>query len=216
VHNDSTAVESYFLDARLDQQATVPLSSFTPSGDLTLPLGATAPEPQWIVPTQTEQLGMAVTSTAPVQFDTSPYNGEPDVGSTAVGDDAYASYAAPDITQGDWDIVPQPAGAFGAGAAPSSVATLGLTATTPAFDASASSPSGDLWELGLNPTATFSPVVVQPGHSATLYLDITPSGPAGSTVSGNIYVDDSTSLSQDGYTPTGDQLVALPYHYTVG
>ena len=216
VKNDSTAVESYFLDARLDQQATVPLSSFTPSSNLTLPLSLSAPEPQWIVPTGTTQLVATADSTAPIMFDFSPANGEPDLGSTANGDDAYGSYAAPGLTQGDWDIVPQPAGAFSGDAAPSSVASLGLTATTAAFDPSAGSPSGDLWELGLNPDANFSPVVVQPGHSATLYLDITPSGPAGSTVSGDIYVDDTSSLSQDGYTPTGDQLVALPYHYTVG
>ncbi|QMU78105.1 S8 family serine peptidase [Streptacidiphilus sp. PB12-B1b] len=216
VRNDSTAVESYFLDARLDQQATLPLSSFTPSSKLTLPLSVSAPEPQWIVPTGTTQLVATADSTAPVMFDFSPATGEPDLGSTADGDNAYGSYAAPDLTQGDWDIVPQPTGALGAGPAASSVASLGLTATTPAFDPSAVSPSGDLWELGLNPAATFSPVVVQPGHSATLYLDITPSGPAGSTVSGHIYVDDTSSYSQDGYTPTGDQLVALPYHYTVG
>ncbi|MFI9272101.1 S8 family peptidase [Kitasatospora sp. NPDC052896] len=216
VHNDSTAVESYFLDARLDQQTTVPLSSFTPSSNLTLPLAASAPEPQWIVPTGTSQLVATATSTAPVMFDFSPANGEPDLASTADGDNAYGSYAMPDLTQGDWDIVPQPAGPSGAGAVPSSVANLGLTAITRAFDPSASSPSGDLWELGLHPNASFSPVVVQPGQSTTLYLNITPSGPAGSTVSGDIYLDDASSLSQNGYTPTGDQLVALPYHYTVG
>lgn len=81
---------------------------------------------------------------------------------------------------------------------------------------SAVSPSGDLWEFGLRPTASFSPLVVQPGQGTTLYLTITPSGPAGSTVSGDIYLDDANSLSQKGYTPTGDQLLVLPYHYTVG
>jgi hypothetical protein len=216
VHNDSTAVESYFLDARLDQQATVPLSSFTPSSDLTLPLSVSALEPQWIVPAGTTQLTATADSTAPVMFDFSPANGEPDLGSTADGDAAYGSYAMPNLTPGDWDIAPQPTGPFGPGATPSSVASLGLTATTAAFDPSASSPSGDLWELGVDPSATFSPVVVQPGHSATLYLEVTPSGPAGSTVSGDIYLDDTSSLSQNGYTPTGDQLAALPYHYTVG
>ncbi|GAA1973138.1 S8 family serine peptidase [Kitasatospora viridis] len=216
VHNDSTAVESYFLDARLDQRATVPLSSFTPSSGLALPLAATAPAPQWIVPTGTSQLVATADSTAPVMFDFSPVNGGPDLASTPDGNAAYGSYAAPELTQGDWDIVPQPSGAFGAGAAPASVASLGLTATTRAFDPAASSPSGDLWELGVHPAASFNPVVVQPGQSTTLYLNVVPSGPAGSTVSGDIYLDDSSSLSQNGYTPTGDQLLAFPYHYTVG
>ncbi|PWI44966.1 S8 family serine peptidase [Streptomyces sp. ICBB 8177] len=216
VHNDSSAVESYFLDARLNRQTTVALSSFTPSSDLTLPLSVSAPEPQWIVPTGTTQLVATAHSTAPVMFDFSPANGEPDLGSTASGNDAYGSYATPQLTQGDWDIVPQPAAAFGDGPASSSVASLGLTATTAAFDPWATSPSGDLWQLGANPDATFAPVVVQPGQSTTLYLDITPSGPAGTTVTGEIHLDDTTSLSQNGYTPTGDQLAVIPYHYTVG
>jgi hypothetical protein len=217
VHNGSQGIESYFLDPRLNQYVTTPLVSITPTGDLTLPLTYEDAEPQWIVPTQTEQLGAAVTSTAPVQFDTSPYNGEPDIGSTAVGDDAYASYAAPDITQGDWDIVPQPTGPFGAtSAAPSSTASLSITAVTQAFNTDATSASGDLWETGVDASAAFSPVVVQPGASATLTLTLTPSAAAGTPVSGVLYLDDYSALSNNGYSPTGDELAAFPYHYTVG
>jgi hypothetical protein len=217
VHNTSQGIESYFLDPRLAQYETTPLVSATPTSDLTLPLTYANAEPQWIVPTQTEQLGMAVTSTAPVQFDTSPYNGEPDIGSTAVGDDAYATYAAPDITQGDWDIVPQPTGAFGSSsAAPSSTASLSMTAVTQAFNTDATSAGGDLWETGVDASAAFSPVIVQPGASATLTLTITPSAAAGTPVSGEIYLDDYSALSNNGYAPTGDELAAFPYHYTVG
>ncbi|MBC3841322.1 hypothetical protein GXW82_16515 [Streptacidiphilus sp. 4-A2] len=110
VHNDSTAVESYFLDARLDQQATMPLSSFTPSSNLTLPLNVNAPEPQWIVPTGTSQLVATAESTAPVMFDFSPANGEPDLGSTANGNDAYGSYAMPNLTQGTGTSCRSPTG----------------------------------------------------------------------------------------------------------
>ena len=217
VHNTSQGIESYFLDPRLARYVTTPLVSATPTTDLTLPLTYANAEPQWIVPTQTEQLGMAVTSTAPVQFDTSPYNGEPDLGSTAVGDDAYATYAAPDITQGDWDIVPQPTGPFGSSsAAPSSTASLSMTAVTQAFNTDAASASGDLWETAVNASAAFSPVIVQPGASATLTLTITPSAAAGTPVSGEIYLDDYSALSNNGYAPTGDELAAFPYHYTVG
>ena len=217
VHNKSQGIESYFLDPRLSQYVTTPLVSTTPTSDLTLPLTYSNAEPQWIVPTQTMQLGMAITSTAPVQFDSSPYNGEPDVGSTAVGDDAYASYSAPEITQGDWDIVPQPTGPFGSsGAAPSSTASLSMTAVTQAFNTDATSASGDLWETGVNASATFAPVVVQPGGSATLTLTITPSAVSGTPVSGVIYLDDSSSLSNNGASPTGDELAAFPYRYTVG
>jgi len=216
VHNTSQGIESYFLDPRLSQYVTTPLVSLTPTTDLTLPLSYANAPPVWIVPTQTDQLGMAVTSTAPVQFDASPYNGEPDIGSTAVGDDAYATYAAPGITQGVWDIIPQPTGPFASsGAAPSSTASLYMTAVTQGFNTDATSASGDLWETGVDPSATFSPVIVQPGASATLTLTITPSAAAGTPVSGVIYLDDYSALSNNGYTPTGDELAAFPYHYTV-
>ncbi len=218
VHNTSQGIESYFLDPRLNQYVTTPLISTTPTTDLTLPLTyANDAEPQWIVPTQTKQLGMAVTSTAPVQFDSSPYNGEPDVGSTAVGNDAYASYAAPDISQGDWDIVPQPSGAFGPSAGtPASTASLSMTAVTQAFNTDATSASGDFWATAVNSTAAFAPVIVQPGASATLTLTITPSGVSGTPVSGVLYLDDYSALSNNGPSPTGDELAAFPYHYTVG
>ena len=217
VHNTSSGIESYFLDPRLNKEVTVQLASIVPTADLTLPLSYSFAEPQWIVPTQTSALGMAVTSTAPVRFDTSPYNGEPDLGSVAVGDDAYAAYAAPFVTQGDWDIVPQPTGAFGStSAAPESTASLYMAAVTQGFNADAASPSGDLWEQAVNASAAFDPVLVQPGGSATLTLTLTPAGAPGTVVSGEIYLDDSSSLSNNGYSPTGDELAAFPYRYTVG
>ena len=217
VHNDSAGVESYFLDARLAQQTQVTLASFTPSANLTLPLSYSNADPQWLVPTQTTALTASAVSTAPVMFDAAPYNGEPDLASTAVGNNAFVSYSAAEVTQGDWNLIPQPSGAFGPSAGtPASTVTLGLSVTTRAFDPNASSPSGDLWLTGVNPNAAFAPVVVQPGKSATLYLTITPSGPVGSTVTGTIYLDDDSALSENGPSPTGDELVALPYHYTVG
>jgi hypothetical protein len=223
VHNTSQGIESYFLDPRLDQYVTMPLASTTPTANLTLPLASTNPEPQWIVPTRTSQVSMAAISTGPVQFDSSPFNGEPDVGSTAVGNDAFASYSAPhagsstsSITQGDWDIVPQPTGPFGSttGAA-SSRASLSMTAVSQAFNADAVSGTGDLWQLGVNPNAAFTPVIVQPGGQATLTLTLTPSQVSGAAVSGVVYLDDSSALSNNGMSPTGDELAAFPYHYTV-
>jgi hypothetical protein len=217
VHNASQGIESYFLDPRLSKDVTVQLASLVPTANLTLPLSYSNAEPQWLVPTQTSALAMAVTSTAPVQFDTSPYNGEPDLGSVAVGDDAYAAYAAPFVTQGDWDIVPQPTGPFGStSAAPSSTASLYMAAVTQGFNADATSASGDLWEQGVNSSAAFAPVVVQPGGTATLTLTLTPTGQPGTSVSGDIYLDDASLLSNNGYSPTGDELAAFPYRYTVG
>ena len=91
-----------------------------------------------------------------------------------------------------------------------------MTATTQEFDPSVSSPSGDLWLTAVNAAASFAPIVVQPGQSATLYLTITPTGAAGTPVAGTIFLDDASALSNNGYSPTGDELAAIPYHYTVG
>jgi hypothetical protein len=59
-------------------------------------------------------------------------------------------------------------------------------------------------------------VIVQPGQTTTLYAVITPAATAGSVVRGVLYLDDSSALSNDGPSPSGDQLAAIPYAYRVG
>ncbi len=219
VHNDGDAAESYFLDGRLDQTTSMALTPVTPATDLTMPLPDTAPEPQWIVPTDTTALTAAATSSAPTTFDVSPFNGDPDTGATVSGDDASATITAPAgtlLTQGDWDIDPQRIGPFGTGAAAPSTTSLTLTATTPAFDPALTSSTGDLWEQGAAAQAAFAPVIVQPGQTTTLYAVITPTATAGSVVRGVLYLDDSSAVSNDGPSPSGDQLAAIPYTYRVG
>ncbi len=211
VHNTSPAPESYFLDARLNTTTTMALTSITPSS-VTLPMPATAILPQWIVPTDTTDLVATASSTAPIMFDTSPFNGEPDLGSIANGNTASAQLTAPDITPGDWQLTPQAVGVGGANGVPNSTANLGITVTTATFDPAASSPNGDIWQSQNG----FTPVIVQPGQSTTLYLTITPNAPSGSLVSGTLYLDDASQVTQYGTSPSGDQLVALPYRYTVG
>jgi hypothetical protein len=219
VHNSGDAAEAYFLDGRLNQSATMPLSAITPATDITLPLPYYASEPQWIVPTDTTSLAAAATSSAPTTFDFSPYDGDPDTGATVNGNDASATITAPAgswLTQGVWDIDPNRVGPFGsAGAAPSTT-SLTLTATTQAFDPAVSSDTGDLWQQGAAAAAAFKPVLVQPGQSTTLYVLITPEGTAGSVVHGTLYLDDSSAVTNYGVAPTGDQLAAIPYTYTIG
>jgi hypothetical protein len=217
VHNDGDSAEAYFLDGRLDQATSMALTPITPATNLAMPLPDTAPEPQWIVPTDTIALTATATSSAPTTFDFSPYNGDPDTGATVSGDDASATITAPAgtfLTQGDWDIDPQQIGPFGASGAAPSTTTLTLTATTPAFDPALTSSTGDLWEQGA--AAAFTPVIVQPGQTATLYAMITPTAAKGSVVRGVLYLDDSSAVTNDGPSPSGDQLAAIPYTYAVG
>jgi hypothetical protein len=219
VHNNGAATEAYFLDGRLDSSTSMPLTSTTPSASLQLPLPDTAELPQWIVPTDTTSVTATAMSTSPTTFDMGPYNGEPDLAAALDGDDASATLTAAagtSLTQGNWAVTPQQIGPFGSAAAASSTTTLSLVATTPAFDPALTSATGDLWEQGATALAAFNPVLVKPGQTVTLVATITPAGSPGQVISGVLYLDDYSALSNNGPSPSGDQLAALPYTYTIG
>ena len=74
-----------------------------------------------------------------------------------------------------------------------------------------SSSSGDVWAFSVNPNATYSPLTLNPGQSGTITLTITPNAPKGTVIHGFIGVD-TLNLA----TASGDELVNIPYTYTVG
>jgi hypothetical protein len=54
-------------------------------------------------------------------------------------------------------------------------------------------------------------------------VTITPAGKSGSTVTGTLYIADSSFVSADlsfdevaGYSPEGSDVAAFPYSYTIG
>jgi hypothetical protein len=61
------------------------------------------------------------------------------------------------------------------------------------------------------PMAPPGPVILDPGQSATMTVTITPSGRAGSVVRGHLYID-----TFNFFLPSGDELIDLPYTYTIG
>ena len=61
-------------------------------------------------------------------------------------------------------------------------------------------------EAGVSDT----PLTLRPGQSGTMMVTITPSGPHGSVVKGDLFVD-----SFDGALADGDELTNLPYAYTI-
>lgn len=225
VHNDGSAPETYFVDPRLNSSTTIQLPSYTPATNLPLPFGpASAPTPQWIVPTETSMLVAAAVATAPVTFDWAPYlgnlggdlNGDPDLGATTTGTTASGTWTGSPVTPGDWMISPATIGPF-TGPAPKATVNLAMAATTKAFDAAASSTSGDFWSVEAGQGGSFTPVIVGPGQSTTIYVTITPSGKPGAVVRGMLYVDDASSLSPfGGAVPAGEELAAIPYKYTIG
>jgi len=91
-----------------------------------------------------------------------------------------------------------------------------MTAITKAFDPAVTSATGDLWSISTNAAASFSPIVINPGATATINVTITPAGASGTTVHGTLYVDDFESGVPPYGQFTGDELAGLPYAYTIG
>ncbi len=217
VHNDGTAPEAYFVDARLSTSVQYNLASLFGSGT-TAPLNLSENVPFYVVPTGTTSLEMAATTsgTEPIQFDTSPFNGDPDIASTPALTGT-ATFSANPVTQGLWDIAPTTVGPFGAtGATPEAVDTA-MAATTLEFDPAVSTPLGDMWQVSVNPAISFGALIVPPGQSGTIPVTITPSGRTGTVVTGTLYVDDMSLVDFDQFAlPNGNQIAAFPYAYTTG
>ena len=76
---------------------------------------------------------------------------------------------------------------------------------------------GDLWTsaFDLSVLNTFDPVIINPGQTAVINVTITPSGPSGTVVSGNLYIDDFIGGVPPYGETAGDELAALPYTYTI-
>jgi hypothetical protein len=219
VHNSGATPEAYFIDARLSSQVTVNLAPQT-TPTLTLP-NVTGVVPTFLVPSHTTTVNATVSSTAPLFFDFSYPFGDPDLISS-FGKTATGSFTAPDISPGNWTITPFLVGPTGKKAAKNVTASVSMTATTPAFDPAVSAPTGDLWLGSTNATTGFTPYVVNPGQSVTIPVTITPEGSPGSTVSGTIYLADSSLVSGEvtynelsGNYPEGSDLAAFPYGYTI-
>ncbi|HXW79582.1 MAG TPA: hypothetical protein VEJ84_08785, partial [Acidimicrobiales bacterium] len=80
-----------------------------------------------------------------------------------------------------------------------------------------STPLGDMWQLSVDPSLSFGALIVPPGQSGTIPVAITPSGPAGTVVTGTLYVDDMSLVVFDEFpVPNGNQIAAFPYSYTIG
>jgi hypothetical protein len=220
IKNNGAAPEGFFIDARLNTYQSTVLAPLDTAAGLTLPL--TGNPPFWLVPTQTSSVSVSSTASLPVMFDFGPAAGDPDLPSMTSGpaplcaDTASAAYTPPggSVTAGVWSAFPSECGPY-PGPAPAGTVSSAMTAQTKAFDQAVTSDTGDLWLSALNPAATFSPVVLNPGQSATVTVTITPSGTSGTAVTGTLYVDDFLSNVPPYGQQTGNELAALPYSYTI-
>jgi hypothetical protein len=220
IRNTGKVPEEYFVDGRLTSSTTYPLPSQT-NGTVQVPITGTPPE--YFVPSHTTAITAAATAAKPVYFDFWSYFGDPDLFSST-GTTATGTFKSPSVTNGLWVVSPFQKGPDGTTALPPVTTTTSMTATARAFDPSVSSPTGDLWQQSISPGTVINPYVVEPGQSVTIPVTITPQGKPGSTVTGTIFVDD-TSLAAGDVTwalealspfPTASDVAAFPYKYTIG
>jgi hypothetical protein len=214
ITNTGAQAEDFFIDPRLDQSSTITLAPFSQASGLSLPL--TVGSPQWFMPTRTSAVSVAATASLPIMFDMGMNQGDPDIASN-IGTSPSASYAPSGGLVGDgfWFATPSEIGPYPAGA-PAGTVSMSMTAQTQEFDPSVTSTTGDLELASTNPATTFSPIVINPGQTATVNVTITPSANSGTVVSGALYIDDFMTNVPPYGQQGSDELSALPYEYTVG
>jgi hypothetical protein len=222
VKNTGTAPEMFFGDARLPGSTSFTLGAVSGASD-NLPVNDNLPV--YLVPTNSTQFQAQATTTGstPLLFESQFVGGDPDLAST-VGTTASLSFADNPVATGEWDVLPVEYGTFGTTGPPSETATTSASVVTSPFDTTVSSPTGDLESDSANPAtslASFQPITVAPGQTATIPVTITPSGASGTKVTGTLYLDDTAYFEfgsiQDAVVnyPQADQVAALPYQYTI-
>lgn len=220
VTNSGSVPEEYFVDARLGgPQVTLPLAAQTTSS-LTLP-NLTGVVPTFLVPSLTTSLAAQVSAPQPNLFDLNWAFGDPDLASN-IANTSTVTLTANDIPSGDWTVTPFLEGPDGATGPSPVTATVSMSAMTNALDPTITAPTGDLWDESTNPSATLTPVIVQPGHTVTIPVTITPSGSSGQVVSGTIYlsaVSFNPALLTINFlpssSPTASTVASFPYTYTI-
>ena len=222
VKNTGLQTEDIFIDPRLDQTANMTLAAQDPQvSSVTLPL--TGNEPAWFVPTEASSASTVSTASLPIMFDWGPFQGDPDIASHNPGAGPLcattesASYSPPGaaITNGFWGSAPTECGPY-PGPAPAGTDSSAMSVVAKQFDTSVTSTTGDLELASINPAATATPVVINPGQSATIDVTITPSAAPGTVVSGTLYVDDFLSNIPPYGQVAANEVAGLPYTYTVG
>jgi hypothetical protein len=221
VTNTSALSQVYFADARLNTFTTLafgttPVCTDANGNPITqLPFGCWAT----LLPTQTRTAQFTAQAGAPITMDALGntgfivgLTGAPDLTAKSIGPNTVsASLTEPEVPWGEWLLEPTLVGPFGASGAPPTAVNTSVVASLKAFDEAVSADSGDLWQDVVFGTSTFNPLVLGPGATGTINVTISPrASQIGQVVRGVIYVD-----TFNGTVQTGDEVIALPYAYTV-
>jgi hypothetical protein len=215
VTNTGVAPEDYFVDARLAGSATIPVTLLE-GASTSVPLTPESAEPIWLTPTETTSVSVDETSNAPIEFDYGAYVGDPDLASDNSGTSASGTFSSSEVAPGFWFAAPDLMGPYGVRQPASHPVSTTVSITTRPFDQTVTSAAGDLWLGALTGNPSVGIVQVAPGHTVTIPVTITPTGKAGSVVSGTLFVDQLSEVTQFGLLPNGSELSALPYTYKIG
>ncbi len=192
--------------------------------DLPLDVEKLSSVPWLLVPPDTRVLSLSASSTVPAQVElTSPGGGIDvfgDLQQARSGDTVSTATVREKqptlLGQGYWGTYVQEIGPFGNGGAPVGKTTLVADALTYGFDRTVQTSTGDPYLAAVDPTAdSGTPVVIEPGATATITVAITPTARKGGTVKGVLNIV-TTPIGVAGlFNTTGDVLAALPYRYKV-
>jgi len=219
VLNTGSLLNAYFVDARLDSSATATLKAIA---NPTCAVSATLPGTcaQFIVPTQATNVQFKASSVVPINMDAINdvgflvgFTGNPDIWAKRTAPNTVvASLSEPEIPWGEWQMTPSEVGPYGAAGAPTEPVTMSASAVIKPFDQAVSSDQGDIWADSVLGTSTFTGgLLLASGEAGTINVTIKPSASQiGKTVRGFIYID-----TFNGVVGTGDQVVRIPYAYTV-
>jgi hypothetical protein len=220
ITNNGAAPEDFFIDPRLSSIASMTLITQLGTIDTGMPLPPVG-EPQWLVPSETSSVSVASSASLPIQFDFGPNTGDPDLSSAPFGAGSLCSTSPSgsytsggSVATGMWGALPSECGPYPT-AAPAGTANMVMSVAAKAFDPAVTSASGDFWQQAVNHAAPFSPVVINPGHSAVINVTITPSGAAGTVVRGSLYVDVFTGDIPPYGQTAGNELAVFPYKYKI-
>jgi hypothetical protein len=213
VRNDGPMIEDVFVDARLPQKDDLQVGSITPP-NVPLPVPGDQLPPLFLVPTQTDTVIGVAEATRPILLEMGravfSLGDDPDVPGISQGNQAVASYQAPETSPGLWLLAPAMRGPFDGPA--TGAARTAMIAHTKTFDTGVTSSTGDIWRVAADPDfGDYTPLTLQPGERGSIDVTFTPSGPKGSVVKGVLYVDDFSN-----WLLNGNQQLAIPYRYRIG
>lgn len=215
VINTGALVASYFADARLKTPTLTTLSPQPNCAATTTLPGACG---HYILPTQVSKVNFTAKGSVPITMDAYAFTGfsvgtaNPDLYAVPTGTDTVqASLSESELPSGSWYVQPSEIGPYSIVGAPVANVSTGASVVMLPFDSAVSSSTGDVWADAVLGTATANPLPIAPGEEGVITLQIKPDPSlVGKTVTGYVYVDTYSS-----YVGTGDEVVRLPYSYTV-